>query len=330
MAAPHLLRNNTRPVHLRGIDGALGNHLLVIRQPGDFTDLEMHCRPSDERFVQAAAWGNSSYYSTNLAARIAQDANAIADGLRARVNALSGSDWTAGHKAFCTYFARQGCPARCMWRPSDVTADMQQRYLEFGTTRHLLKYDLSFLPLGKFSSVRVCLRIANPSFVLWDGANCLGFDYAHNGSSDLCYRFMSSVQPPSALEQGNVGAVALCQVGNKGNVSNRGAVVGNGKLDVYGLATAAGSLYDRTNIRYYYDKTQWTVDHEVTDANVLSDLKAAAGAGRYVWLMYGGRICNGISSAAGTYGMAMGATSAAYATRVELVFKISGKKWNRT
>ena len=56
---------------------------------------------------------------------------------------------------------------------------------------------------------------------------------------------MSSVQPPSALEQGNVGAVALCQVGNKGNVSNRGAVVGNGKLDVYGLATAAGSLYWR-------------------------------------------------------------------------------------
>ncbi len=329
MAAPHLLRNNERPVHLRGIDGFSGNHLLVISQTGDFTNLEMHCRPSDERFVQAAAWGNSSYYSTNLAARIAQDANAMADRLRDRVNGLSDSGWTAGHKAFCTYFARSGCPARCAWRPSDVTVAMQQRYLEFGTTRHLLKYDLSFLPFGRFSSVSVCLRLSNPSWALYDGSNCLGFDYAHNGSSDLCYRFMSSVQPPSALEQGNVGAVALANAGNKGNVSNNGAVIGYGKYDGYGLATAAGKLYDKTNILYYYDRSQWTVDHEVTDANVLSDLKAATGAGRYVWLMYGGRICNGISSTQ-TYGMVPGSTSAAYVTRVELVFKISGKKWNRS
>lgn len=109
-----------------------------------------------------------------------------------------------------------------------------------------------------FTQCHVYLRIFNPSFLIWsqDGAT-LGFDYAHNNSSDICYRFLDSEQPPSALEQGNVGSVALCVIGNKGDLSQNGTPCGNGRLDPFDLVDTPSpgyNMYAKTNLRYYYSR----------------------------------------------------------------------------
>jgi hypothetical protein len=49
---------------------------------------------------------------------------------------------------------------------------------------------------------------------------------------------------------------------------------------------------------------------------------------RYVYLMIGPRIANGISSSA-TYGAQVGATICVYSTKVELVFRLTGAAFNK-
>ena len=98
------------------------NHLLIVRQTAKYSNVEMVCKPVEEKFVLASAWGDSSYYNTNRANLISQDANAIANRLRGVMNSLTVNDWNLGHKMFLAYFARSGCPARCKWQPSSANA----------------------------------------------------------------------------------------------------------------------------------------------------------------------------------------------------------------
>lgn len=89
------------------------------------------------------------------------------------------------------------------------------------------------------------------------------------------------------------------------------------------------STYARAKTPYYYNgEYEYYNDHEIIDANVLADLKSKVRMNRYVYLMIGPRIANGIASSQYTYGMAIGAKSVIYTTRVELVFKVTGSPFN--
>lgn len=335
MASPHLARANAKPVHLRALDFG-GRHLLVMRQGAALSDAERVAVPVEERYVACAAWGEASSWDKRAASLVSADAEAVAAALRGRVGALSSADWRDGHKCLCSYFARSGCPGRVKHDPATVTERMQQRYLDFGATRHLLTFDLRSLPRRKFSSCRVFLRFHNPSWLVWADGTALGFSEAHNGSSDVLYRFLpgDGEAAPSALGQGATAAFALCSFANKGALSTKGENVGYGDYDVFALdpggpLSTTPAVLNRIHVCYYYDKAEWSADREVTDAGALAELDAACEAGRYVRLLYGGRICNGIASSLGTEGMAQGGTSTAYATRVELVLRLSGAAWNR-
>lgn len=131
MPAPHLTKSArktgsgaTKKNFLNGLSWD-ENHLLIIRQTANYSNLEMVCKPVEEKFVLASAWGDSSYYYTNQASLIAQDANTIANNLRGKMNSLSNNDWNPGHKMILSYYARAGCPGRCKWQPSTVTQTIQ-------------------------------------------------------------------------------------------------------------------------------------------------------------------------------------------------------------
>lgn len=165
MATPHLTRNNDSPPTLNGITYNGNNHLLIIKHTGTYNNTEMVVTPVEEKFIAAAAWGDATSYNTINSNQMASDANVIIGDINDKINSMTTSNWTNGHKNIFAYYARSGCPGRCKWRPSSVTAQIQQRYLEFAATRHILKFDLKYLPFGNFTTANVYLRFHNPSYL---------------------------------------------------------------------------------------------------------------------------------------------------------------------
>lgn len=243
---------------------------------------------------------------------------------------LTANDWTVGHKSIFGYYARSGCPARAAYSPSTTTATMQQRYLEFAATRHLLKFDMKRIPFGMFSTANVYLRFRNPSWLqqVSIGGAGLGYNFAHNDTSDILYKFSDSPLLPKDLETGTYGYCRLCDgyFANKGQMSSGGTSCGYGHYDPWNLAGST-TVYSRTMTPYFYDQTEWDNDHQVSDADVLEQLKLAASSSRYVYMLIGPRIGNGISSSS-TYGASVGSVMAAYTTRVELVLRLTGNAYN--
>lgn len=232
MATPHLTRNNDSPQKtLNGITYSGDNHLLIVRNTATYNNVEMLATPVEEKFVAVAAWGDVTSYNTNNANSMTQDINVILGDINNKIDTLTTSSWTNGHKNIFSYYARSGCPARCKWQPSTVTAQIQQRYLEVAATRNLLKFDLKHLPFGNFQTVKVYLRFWNPSFLLLpaDGY-ALGFDYAHNNTADILYSFKDQIETPNKLTDGNY---AYCRFtsndfANEGEMTSSGVHCGNG------------------------------------------------------------------------------------------------------
>lgn len=163
MATPHLTKSASgSPKPLNSLNGPNGQHLLIIRNTTAYSNLKMVVKPSDEWFVAAASWGNSSYYSTNLATSIAQDAGVVLNNLNSKLGSCA---WTHGHKAVFSYQARSGCPGRCAWQPSTVTQLMLDRYMDFGISRNLLKLDLRYMPFNNFTKFKAYVRVYFPSFI---------------------------------------------------------------------------------------------------------------------------------------------------------------------
>lgn len=260
MATPHLTRNNDNPSTLNGITYNGDNHLLIIRHAGTYNNVEMVATPVEEKFIAEAAWGNATSYNSINSNLMASDANVIVGDLTGKINAMTTSNWTNGHKNIFAYYARSGCPGRCRWQPSSVTSQIQQQYLEFAATRHILKFDLKFLPFGNFSQVNVYLRFTNPSFLqqVPYGGGALGFDFSHNDTADILYSFKDALEAPSKLEDGHYAFCRFISNGfaNKGNMSSGGTPCGFGHYDCWDLANVSGlpsGTYSRTMTPYYYD-----------------------------------------------------------------------------
>lgn len=163
MATPHLTKSSSgSPKPLNSLDGPQGKHLLIIRNTTAYGNTEMVCKPVDEWFAAAASWGNSSYYSSAVANNIAQDAGVIISNLNSKLGSCS---WTHGHKAIFNYAARSGCPARVVWQPSTITDAILQRYMEFGTSRNVLKFATDYMPFNNFTSFKAYVRVYCPSWI---------------------------------------------------------------------------------------------------------------------------------------------------------------------
>lgn len=159
----------------------------------------------------------------------------------------------------------------------------------------------------------------------------MGFNYAHNDTADMLYSFKDSLVAPNKLEDGNHTYCRFVSgnFANKGNMSSSGTSCGSGHYDCWDLGSERlpSGTYSRTMTPYYYDANEWNNDHQITDANVLADLKSMTREKRYVYLMIGPKIANGISSGS-AYGAAIGSTMCLYSTRVELVFRLTGNAFN--
>ena len=211
-----------------------------------------------------------------------------------------------------------------------MTSTIQQRYLEFGVTRNSLKFDLKGIPLGMFSSLSVKLRFRNPSWTFVDGiGSVLGMNKAHHNTSDLIYKFQNSEGVPSDLDS-NYNYCRFCDgFANQGNVSQGGVLIGYASYDPFNIVSYA-TWWNLAKLPIYYNATSsgYSNDHAL-DATALAQLKSAAARSRYVWMTIGPRIENGIAdSSLGTYGMDPGTRSCVYASNVELVFTVSGNKYN--
>ena len=162
MATPHLTKSSKGTKPLNSLDGPQGKHLLIVRNTTAYNNTQMVVKPTDEWFVAASSWGNSSYYNSNRSANIAQDATVIINNLSSKLGSCS---WTHGHKAVFSYAARSGCPGRCAWDPSTVTQTMLDRYMDFGISRNLYKLDLRYMPCNNFSQFKAYVRVYFPSFI---------------------------------------------------------------------------------------------------------------------------------------------------------------------
>lgn len=339
MATPHLTKSSSgSPKPLNSLDGPQGKHLLIIRNTTAYNNTEMVCKPVDEWFVAAASWGNSSYYSSNVSTYIASDAAVVINNLS---NKLSTCSWTHGHKAIFSYAARSGCPGRVVWQPSTVTTTILQRYLEFGISRHLLEFDTFFMPMNNFSSFRAYVRVFFPSFIqtLADGFNtAMAFNFSYNNFTQLRYRFFDAMPSVGDLGSG-YGSLDIIGDANHGEGTSGGAQTSNSwAYDPWNVQTNSGAspYYDYGQLQIYYwadlpssvFPNQSYFDYEITDANVLAQLKSAMHTHRHVWMLCGFNLGNGLSGSA-TYGAQQGSRVLSYITQVQLVFKVSSAKFNQ-
>lgn len=334
MATPHLTsEKDTANPRLNSMERNGNGHLLILRRTVKYNNTEMVVTPKEERFVAVAAWGKSSYYNTAVSNYVAQDAAVLVNNLTGKFDAMTGENWTVGHKNIFAYYARSGCPARCAFYRSGTATD-QQQYLEFAATRNVLKFDLKAIPWGEFSALSVYLRFHNPSAILYiPPVNVAqAFDFAHNDTSDIMYSFRDSLGKPSDLTAGNFGYCRFCGgFANRGAGGNGGTAVGFGNYDPWDLSSkvSGNTLRLASVIKYCYTPasagepvTEWYADHQITDANVLNDLRQSSARGNPVYLAIGPRIANGISSSQ-AYGVEVGNTFCVFATRVELVLKVT-------
>ena len=334
MATPHLTKSSKGTKPLNSLNGPQGKHLLIVRNTTAYNNTEMVCKPVDEWFVAAASWGNSSYYSTNVANNIAQDAAVVVNNLNTKLGQCS---WTHGHKAVFNYAARSGCPGRVVWQPSTVTSTILQRYMEFGTSRHVLKFATDYMPFNNFTSFKAYIRIYCPSWMqtLPDGFNtCVMFNFSHNNYTQLRYKFLDAMPSSNSLDSG-YGSFDIIGNANGGKGTQQGVqTLDNTNYDPWKELYTAAQYHDEGYLGIYdysssepYDTAYY--DYEITDANVLSALKSAMHAHRHVYMLCGFNLSNGLSSGAYAYGASPGTKNVAYVTQVQLVFKVSSSKFNQ-
>lgn len=331
MATPHLTRSyHGTKYKLNSLNASGDKRLLIIRHTSQWTNQVLVSRPVEQKFAAAAAWGESSYYNSIVANYMAQDAATILANLNSR---LSQCSWTSGSKNLFAYYARAGCPGRVRWQPSTVTTNILTRYLEFGADRLALKFDLRFLPLGNFETATPYLRLFNTSFIQTTAENqALAFNYSHNGTSHVLFKFYDSEPPVNGLGSG-YGELDTQPDANNGEGTASGKAVSDMAYDVWDLAThAAQYSTGRSEVDVYGYQQQvlhnnpTPFDYEITGA-MKTSLFRLAGEKRHVWMLIGYKLANGISGS-GTYGIAVGSRVLAFAQAPQLVFKITGAKFN--
>jgi hypothetical protein len=152
---------------------------------------------------------------------------------------------------------------------------------------------------------------------------------AHYNTSDMLYKFQSQLGVPSDLDT-NYNYCRFCNgFANQGKVSSGGEVLGYAAYDPYNIVSYSNWWYHAKLPIYYNGTYDGFINEHTLDATALAQLKQAAAQSRYVWMIIGPRIINGIADPSlGIYGMDPGTRTCVYTSNVELVLTLSGNKYN--
>lgn len=330
MATPHLTSASAATASARHLNGT-GTHLLVVRKMSDWTNKTLVVTPSETKYANAVAYGDTSYYNST-GGGLKSDGQTIVNLVNAKWNAMTGTgSWQDGKRNMFAYYARKGGPYRFVNLPRSNL----DRGLECGASRIRLKFSCRHIPLGMASSVKAYLRLWCPSWGICDysvGTDIISAsNFNYSEEHKVRCQIGDSGMTPASIS--GAGTFSILNYANEGRISGSSWSDPGTQCDAVEL-----DCWDRQDSLvtspYYlarvYLKQGGAVGEYYSDMELSASshaaLKSQIKATGDVYVGMGADIVNGFAN--DNVSLTLNATKTLCVQRVELVFKLSMNKFN--